>query len=129
MKANTRLFDIAANLADDRYKLDLQNVLARAKQYGVEKMLFGGTYIKDSQRSHELSLLDPNYYCTVGIHPCRACQPTVEKKSLEEYFSELETVIQNCKKGKLIAIGECGLDYDRFEYADKESQLKYESKI
>jgi TatD DNase family protein len=28
-------------------------------------------------------------------------------------------------KDKIIAIGECGLDYDRFHYSPKDVQLKY----
>ena len=124
MKAKFRLFDIAANVADERYVADLTHVLSRAKVYGVEKLLMGGTYLEDSQRSYELSLLDPNYYCTAGIHPCRAAQHIQEHKTLEEYFASIEKIIQAATKGKLVAVGECGLDYDRFTYADKESQLK-----
>ena len=34
----------------------------------------------------------------------------------------------NKHKDKIIAIGECGLDYDRLNYATKEEQLKYSHK-
>ena len=69
-------------------------------------------------------MLDPDYYCAAGIHPCRASQYAIDKKTFEGYFQEIEEIIKNAKKGKLIAIGECGLDYDRFKFANKESQLK-----
>jgi Tat protein secretion system quality control protein TatD with DNase activity len=37
---------------------------------------------------------------------------------MDDYYAQCS------KKEKYIAIGECGLDYDRFEYADKETQLR-----
>ena len=122
MKPAIRLFDIAANLADDRYNTDLDFVLKRAKEYGVEKLLLGGTYLADCVKSYKISLLNDNYYCTMGLHPCRANEPSIQKKSTAEYFAELEKLIQGCQKGKLVGIGECGLDYDRFSYADKAAQ-------
>ncbi len=125
MKPAIRLFDIAANLADDRYNGDLGFVLKRAKEYGVEKLLLGGTYLADSAKSYEIAMLDENYYCTMGVHPCRANEPSIQHKSIAEYFAELEQLIQKCQKGKLIGIGECGLDYDRLSYASKETQLQY----
>lgn len=33
--------------------------------------------------------------------------------------------LYNEYKDKIIAIGECGLDYDRFHYSPKDVQLKY----
>ena len=45
---------------------------------------------------------------------------------MEEYYLKIEDTIDTyfTDKSKLVAIGECGLDYDRFNYADKETQHK-----
>lgn len=124
MEAKTKYFDIAANLADERYEDDIDQVLLRAKKYGVEKLLFAGTHLKDGKKSYELSLKDPNYYCAAGIHPCRASQYIHDKMTFEEYAAEIEKLIKEAKEGKVIAVGECGLDYDRFKFASKEQQMK-----
>lgn len=77
-----------------------------------------------------------------GVHPCRAREPFIDHQKLVEdgnleladlpsdeivsrYLKKMEKLYeQSAHKEKYIAIGECGLDYDRFEYADKETQLK-----
>lgn len=48
-----------------------------------------------------------------------------ERETLLRDYIRLIDEMLNTKerKDKFIAIGECGLDYDRFEYADKETQL------
>lgn len=39
-----------------------------------------------------------------------------------EYYAKIEDFLHKVEqKHKVVAIGECGLDYDRFEYADKET--------
>ena len=43
---------------------------------------------------------------------------------LDEYFVQIDQFIEQATPGKIIAIGECGLDYDRFEFADKTCQLE-----
>ena len=47
---------------------------------------------------------------------------TLEYRSaaLRKYLDEIDKMLEK-GRDKLIAVGECGLDYDRLEYADKES--------
>jgi TatD DNase family protein len=131
-----RLFDIAANLCDEKFQglyngkkyheIDIEQVLKRAKDYNVSKMLFSAGSILDAHESFKLSQLSNDYYMTVGIHPCRASEAEKESKhsSFEEYYQSISDLVTKYKS-KCIAIGECGLDYDRFHYSSLEDQLKH----
>lgn len=82
IKNNYSLFDIAANLCDEKFQGvyngkkyhedDTDEVILRAKDYGVNKMLFASGSIEDLHCSYILSHKSPDFYTTLGIHPCRA---------------------------------------------------------
>lgn len=60
-------------------------------------------------------------FTTVGCHPTR-CNEFLENPSL--YLSQLKETIQKGGK-KVVAVGECGLDYDRLQFCQQEVQKKY----
>lgn len=67
----------------------------------------------------------PKMYSTVGVHPTR-CDEFEEKYdgSPERYLQALKTVVRE-NADVVKAIGECGLDYDRLHFCEKETQKKY----
>ena len=91
--------------------------------------MFAAGYIHDAEDSYNLSLKSDDFFCTVGIHPCRATEPFKDLKdgesresALQKYIERIDDMLTTVsRKDKFVAIGECGLDYDRFEYADKET--------
>lgn len=132
------LFDIAANLCDEKFqgiyngkkyhKSDVDFVLKRSHDYNVKKLLFASGHIEDAHISYELSNKSSDYYITIGTHPCRASEAEVEckdDKSFDEYYMKKMYELITKYKEKTIAIGECGLDYDRFHYSIKEHQIKH----
>ena len=131
-----KLFDIAANLSDDRFKgvyygkkvhdEDFNVVIKRAYNYGVKGFLFASGYLEDYKESYDLSLMHRSFFCTIGVHPCRANEVfkggEVSDAQQKSYFDKIKETLDTCgKPEKVIAIGECGLDYDRLDYADKET--------
>lgn len=64
------LIDTHAHLWFDDYADDLDQVLARAKAVGVEKMIVPGTDIVSSKAAIELAKKYPGViYGAVGVHP------------------------------------------------------------
>lgn len=65
----------------------------------------------------------PGLYATVGCHPTRSTQMA---KGPEQYLKSLDDLISQHLEGpgRAVAVGECGLDYDRLFFADKETQKK-----
>lgn len=104
------IIDTHCHLDDDRYKDDLDEVLQRAKENGVEKFIIPGADPETLQRAVEISEQYSNVYFSVGVHPYDA--QNYNRSFLEKYVNH----------EKCIAIGECGLDYFRLPENEDEIQ-------
>ncbi|KAF6198299.1 hypothetical protein GE061_008047 [Apolygus lucorum] len=134
MMLRRKFIEIAANLTDPMFQgsyhgsvkhvPDLEQVLLRSWDVGVDKIIITGTTLEESRRALEMSLKDDRLFCTVGCHPTHAGDFEKDGSDPDVYLSELQSLIQE-NRGKVVALGECGLDYDRLHFCDKPTQLKY----
>ncbi|XP_018579380.1 uncharacterized protein LOC108917319 [Anoplophora glabripennis] len=110
---NYILIDVGANLTNKKYSRDLDSVIQRAKDSGVQKIMVTGTSVKASKEALRLTRIYPNtLYSTAGIHPHDA------KSYTDETWEELRRLAEN---PECVAIGECGLDYNR-NFSEPEDQ-------
>ena len=98
------IIDTHAHLDFPDYKDDIDEVIERAGEVGVEYMINVGTTVASSNKSIELAKQYEQIYASIGIHPNEA-----SKVSGEEW-SRLEALAGG---DKVVAIGETGLDYYR----------------
>ena len=96
------LFDTHVHLNDKKYAQDLLEVMERAKNEGVTRMLVVGYDQRSNRRAIELAEQYDFIYAAVGWHPVDSIYLT------EELFAEL---VEQVKHPKVVAVGECGLDY------------------
>lgn len=105
---NLEYIDIHSHLNLNKFKDDLEEVVQRMKDNKVGTIVIGVDK-ETSIKAVELADKYENVWACVGLHP------TDSKESFDEKF--FEDLINN---PKVVAIGECGLDY--FHQKDKERQ-------
>jgi TatD DNase family protein len=107
-------FDIHSHLHDKAFHSDRDTVITAMKDYGVGSITIG-TDLEASKEAVALAEQYPNLYATVGLHPA----DNVTEDFNEEAFSHLLT------STKVVAIGECGLDYYYVEnFFEKDKKTK-----
>jgi len=99
------LIDIGVNLTSGQFATDHLQVVERAKKAGVEKLIITGTNIPESVQAEQMASQQPDcLYSTAGIHPHHA-------KEFDQ--DSIRTLSDLLEKEQVVAVGECGLDYNR----------------
>nr|CAH7744086.1 unnamed protein product [Callosobruchus chinensis] len=107
-----------------KHEPDLQHILQRSWAAGLCKMIITGGNLEESKKAVELTDMDDRLYATVGCHPTRCTEFEGNETNPDDYLQKLKDTIAS-KPGKVVAIGEFGLDYDRTQFCSKDTQKKY----
>jgi TatD DNase family protein len=100
------LVDTHAHLWFPDFAEDLDQVIARAKEAGVQKMIVPGTDLESSKKAIELAKkYSGEIYAGVGIHP----EEVINRKSSDLSLDLLMTALRSDLNG-VVAIGEIGTD-------------------
>ncbi len=102
---NLDLIDIGANLTHSSFASDREAVMQRAAAAGVHRMIVTGANLASSREAAALADAHASrLWSTAGVHPHHA---------QEFAASQRDAFIELARSPKVVAIGECGLDYFR----------------
>ncbi len=99
------------------YALDPEQVIADAATEGVTKLLAVGCTLADSTLAIEMAERHKNIWASVGLHPHEAKHYINEHEKLQQFRNLI------VGDNKVVAVGECGLDY-HYMHSSKQDQQK-----
>ena len=108
------LVDIGANIAHDSFDDDRDEVLQRAADAGVTRIIVTGSSDESNRKAAQLAQEHPGViWSTAGVHPHHA----------SDYTGDSDAQIRRLGAERhVVAVGECGLDYFR-NFSPREAQL------
>jgi len=98
------LVETHAHLDYPDFANDFDDVLHRATEAGVTRIITIGTSVESSRRAVDLAEKHSNIFAVIGVHPAYA------EESAEDVITPLRELAEN---PRVVAIGETGLDYHR----------------
>ena len=114
------MFDIGVNLTSSQFAKDRDDVVARAFAAGVNGMLLTGTNLHESQQALKLAQHYPHCWSTAGVHP---------HDSSQWQSSTEDEIIALANQSEVVAIGECGLDFNRNFSTPQEQERAFEAQL
>ncbi len=113
--SNLSLIDIGANLAHDSFDHDRPEVISRAVEAGVSRIIITGSTTESSQAALAIARrYSGRMFSTAGVHPHHAVEFGPETAP---------QLVEMATHPEVVAIGECGLDYFR-DYSPRTAQWR-----
>jgi len=110
------LFDTHTHLCDEKYDNDREQIIADFAKNNVGRVVEIGANVEEAKLAVRLANSHGSVYATVGTHPYY-CKDFTEKD-----IETLRNLAQNNQK--VVAVGECGLDYHDNHHEYKDAQIK-----
>ena len=113
------IFETHAHYDDPRFDEDRDELLSNLEANGIECVVNVGADMRGCEASIELAEKYDNVYATVGVHPDEVGELDDNSYRLLQEWS---------KHPKVLAIGECGLDYNRGRDDEEKASQAYHFK-
>lgn len=105
------LIDTHCHIHEANFPLPIDDVLLRAKESGIEKIICVGTGAVSSKGALLFAAKHANVWASIGVHP----------HDTKDGYDEIERLAGTSEK--IVAVGEIGLDYF-YNHSPKDIQLK-----
>jgi TatD DNase family protein len=118
-----QIIDTHTHLYLNQFKKDIDDVIARAKEIGVNKFIFPAIDSSHFNDMHNLKDKYPNsIYLMSGLHPTDV---------KENYKDELNFVVNTLKTNNYVAIGEIGIDlyWDKSFLKQQQEAFKFQIRL
>jgi TatD DNase family protein len=96
----------------------------QAQADGVKGSLVAGADLQSSQRAVKIAQQEPNLFASIGLNPA-----DFTNKTTTELESDLEQLLNSTTHEKVVAIGECGLDYFQLDSTNQHQQQKKQQQL
>ncbi len=108
------LFDSHCHLTDERLIGEVDDVVARARAVGVDRMVTVGTGPDDAEAAASLAARLPGVWASAGIHPHDAAGAD---------DASLGRIRELLSRPRMVALGEIGLDY-HYDHSPRDAQRR-----
>ena len=112
------LTDTHCHLDLNKFDADRGDVIQRAFDIGVVRILIPGLELQSSRAALRLADANPKIFAAVGFHPTDL--DTWDQNSV----NTLKTLIKQDASNKIVAIGEVGIDYYWVKEPEKQAQQR-----
>lgn len=114
------MFDIGVNLTSPQFSRDRDEVVSRAQAAGVTGMLLTGTNLHESAQAQQMARRYSGCWSTAGVHPHDSSTWTE---------SVAAAVFALAREQEVVAIGECGLDFNRNFSTPQEQEHAFSAQL
>ena len=123
------MIDTHCHLNFKAFKDDTDEVIARAREAGVSSIINVGSQWDTSERAVKLATEKENLYAAIALHPIHLYEQEVDEEEIHfktkaEIFEPARYRALAQSSNKVVAIGECGLDYYHWPAGEAVAEVK-----